>query len=492
MSFSILSVIILLSMVLFVAWQAYRGYKVGAERAITNLSLLLLSAISAAFLASVDSAVDTAFFSLLKRSGFVRMFTSGLTARSVAYDYVFKLATSAVMTSVYFILLFGLLTIVLNIVKKSINKKRGKAPRYGTISTTYVEKNTRRIGVGLGILSGILMTVVIFTPFAAVPKVAQTVLEIVDLHDHGDLEKAHNSDSRALMSCADEFMGNVVYACGGKMLFDIATTTTDEGGTANFSQEVKAFEKIQLNEINHILPRLVSPYSDDVEKCTEFLSETEGSDLMDLVLLLTLKQSLSAWSGNADYWGMEKPEPIDNPVMRRLVDNALSALGKSSAETVRDDFRMLLELNLLLNTKSDIYSYGDYSEQLNDYMFGGTRSRISGILASGVTTDARQQLADGVAVGIFATELLNNPDRPQEQICEAIAGAINRSYFVYLADDMRISELTISLSTALSENGFAIPDDLAAIIAERMVNNVSFSFGYASSATVKAFFLTYL
>jgi hypothetical protein len=378
MSFTLLSGIIILAGALFVLRTTTRGYKLGFAGASVGLAMTIFSAFSAAMIASVDSGLDKSFALLLRQNGILQMFSSNTASLSAVYDYLLNIATSVIMIPVYFFAILGVSTLTVGIVKRCL-KKGASDPAYSRMDAGYVEKNDKKLGAAVGAVAGLLMTVVVFTPFTALPKAADTTIKIVEEFNYNGSGTV-NKNSRELIAFSDDFIGNVVYSCGGKMLFDIASTSSSDGRRSNFNDEVKIFEKIGNEHVERTLRMLSSADPSESLLALSYINNTEDSKIFDIILLVTLKESTSAWARGAEFSGMPKPNPCDNVIVQHLMDEIILLLGRSRVNTVREDIAMLVSMNALLYEKSAIYDDGDDSQQTADLFYSGSYDRICNLL----------------------------------------------------------------------------------------------------------------
>lgn len=465
MSFTILSGIILLTMLLFVAWQGCRCYKLGFAKALTSLSLLLFSTLAGALIASLDPAVDEEIFGMLRAEGVVRTLSADRVALKVGVEFLLEMVISAFMMIAYTIALWIILGLVVRIARRA-SRKGAEEPRYSKSNGGYLEKNSAKLGLLVGIVAGLLLTVVVFTPLSAITRAADDTIEIIDKYTDGNSAK-QTEVMKDIIGYSDDFMLTVVYSSGGKTLFDISTTFSAHGERTNLAKEIKEFESIKSSRVKSALGSIVTTGSGK-NSYDKFIDDNEDSVIFDLLLVVTLKNSLNAWSQQETYMGMSEPAPTSSPVMRNLFRNTVNALHSTNIDTVRSDVEVLRSMNQLLSSKSDVYSGNSYDEQLYDLVHRGTDEDIEDILSYSPTTSDLIGLIDNAKISITVHWLDTAYAHEREDVYEIISNAWNQASEYYTAIDAKTAYVSAALAEAFSTIGMEVPNDICDDIVGRL------------------------
>ena len=489
MSFTILSAIILLSMLLFVFWQARRGHKVGFGGAVINLALLLLSTVAASMLASVDSAVDEEVYKILKRNGAIASFAPNVPAFRITAEFLLELFTSVFMMAIYCLVMWLILSIIVSIVRRRMNRG-SRAPMYQSSNGSYVERNTRRLGAFVGVISGLLLTVVVFTPIATIPRMARDTVEVVRNYEQDRTEL--NSDTRALLNCADDFMGTVIYSSGAKTLFDISTAFYVGDEKTTLSRELEKFDEISSITIRTALPLMTSVDEWQINTYDKFLHDTEGSVIMDLILLSNFRSSINAWSKQEGHLGVYEPHPTDNPYLRELFRSVSTRLSKSTLDTVRKDITTFRKLNIFLATQDSVYDTDDYYAQLNHFMGENVGDNIENILLSDKTTSELAVLVDDVKLGFVAEMIYDMSEYHRQELYIRLSTAANETVYRYLYDNSFATNMANAIGDVFTEFGFVMPREIYTVIADKLINEWIYGYGIISADQMDTFFGSYL
>ena len=478
MSFTLISVAILLFMALSMGLFAYNGYKKGAVKSLISLALLVACAFCSTFLSNWFSFV----FEDMSR-GIVESLVI-MPKLSSAFGSIYDVITpiAAVIAALFsYIPVFVLLYLwCLWIARTAYTNKVAPQPipqdRYQREDASYCARHTGEIGAGIGVLFGLIFSIVIVSPIAGLFTTADSAICAVEKFLDDDSIVSSDDD---IYYATDDFMITAVSALGGQAIVDMTTVVPGGKGLTSIREEFELLGTMTVDDVTNIFYSI----KDGDNKCLEeAMDKMEASVLYRAMVLSVMKNAVDFWNRDEAY--LDVSYPFDNvlPPLRSFFSNALNELAMVSEKDFADN------ISILFNVASVTMEYWS-----NSSSFDFSRS-IEATFDEDVLNDIRKELQssyrfsylssyfDDLGIYVIAKEVFNNSTHThaaRKAFFEELARIWDESNY-YIGGYTIVGNMAPKIYTAFASYGMQLPDGADEYFARLLVDNFRYSYGLSS------------
>lgn len=493
MTATLLTPILIILISLFVLVGALRGYKKGAVRSAVNLAVLVAAAFLGAGLAILISAI-------LYNPAYLMLYSTGaITALEslLGSFYVIVLIVIGMMATLLcflpcFFIMHFLLSLLMRII---LTVRAGRAMAEGddffSEDDDIILKRDKRIGAMVGAASALLVSVVVLSPVTGALKATASTVDLVSEFSGMKVEDMAPIVIE-LVDYSDDAAVTVIDACGGRMLFNMATTTRCYGQFTNFNKEIKMLDEIGMDELTETLKEIGTLDDESLGKFESLLDKIKRSPTMKLVLSVAVNDMSSAWLAGRDYKGAARPN-MGNEIISDFVDEILRIMRTTEVETVEADVRTMLKLVSIIREYEDTLNTGNYADMADLLSEGELADRLKNEIRKNKRMLSLEQSIDDILMRAFAEEIsdfsqftLEQRDELYSQLADILTSSIG------LAGSNRVNMVAGDITDALDNYGVYAPDGMATEIAEVLISELSSDGSMVSVEDVSSYFEAYL
>ena len=240
MKFNIISVALLSIVACLIILEIIRAINRGFKKTIVSLSSIFASVFLSIVITNFVSDLITVPLVKIVDSKFqiAQRIEDIPSINEILFAYV-DAAISPIVFLVLFIVIRILISIILTIVLKKQEKKK-VVRLYENEDAPEYKKRPKVLSALLGAFCGFLLSVVFISPFMGTLKVGTGVLRTFNSEDSSIKISFNNSFVKLIDVCSKDAVGNVVYYCGGNLIYkSVATSNLNENYFA-LEKEAKA------------------------------------------------------------------------------------------------------------------------------------------------------------------------------------------------------------------------------------------------------------
>ena len=339
----------------------------------------------------------------------------------------------------------------------------------------------------MGIVSGLLVTLVVFAPISGLFKTGESFIDSLEsFGGEGVIEKDEDSE---FYLYADDLMLNVVYSSGGETLFDLCAVMKGSEKRATLKEEIEYLSTLDSNVFEAIVNSI--DFSDD-KAFREILDRSRESVIFETIAYSAVTNAARAWYEGRAYMGAENPIPDVTAAFNSFTRELLWVCSVSGPYTFRDDMETLMNITAIVVDKEGEFGSGDYKDEIDAIVGGNAMDRIKDELTKNPNTETLVQSLDRVVISALTEELMNSEnysETARETLFSDIAYAINYSGHLY--GEERISEVAEHVKEAFNRFNMYLPEGVDEELSERLLSEI-FYYGSVNQDTIRYFFYNYL
>ena len=475
MSFTLLSVFILLLFGMIAFIEVRNGIKRGLRLSLISLGSSVLSLLlSFPVTLAVAEATAGWLMELLKENEDYENLLAYLPSVELVLPPILSMALCAVLfLAVFLTLLFAVKKIVFLICRKCA-KRREDDPGYGEDSPECASRQSRAMGAACGMLAAIVLTVAVLSPLMGILEFADDALNIVKQIDTEIYESLGTGNAEMVHSFTEDPLGKLFYRGAGRAIFNGAASTVFAGKRVYLLEEVDTVSRMAEDmfavytmffDPSQALPECAG----SVRRLSENMLELE---VFGRLLADALKQCGSAWEDNEPFMILYPPRM--SIVIRPIFDEVISACANtnpSNAErnikSICEVYALTVESGILAADQKDISSLFALLEEQ------GTLLKIDAVLTE--NPDMKHIHTGVVAMQLLAVRADADLDGEQkETLASELAQAIVRARASSGGNDDEAAVLLAEIlrESVIGEN-VQISAELASAVAEQLLRDLT-------------------
>ena len=489
MSFTLFSVVIFVITAAIIYMQVRWGYKHGMSKSLINLAILFSCAFFASLIAvGIASICGAPILNLAKNIGIYKFVEKNFGSFIPAIVVVLKMIASLILYLPVFFILRSVASLAAKIIYKIFVKKSSKKkPRYLSEDEALYVKKDKHIGAWLGVVSGFILSVVIFAPLVGALKTADGIVDIIKTNT--DIPAIENSKELALLDkYSNDFSGTVINACGGAVLYDMTTGTSYSGQSTCLNREIGYLKSIDLIGTKSKLAEGGGLTVDGITELEPVLNTVNESLVLKLMVSEIVKDASASWINREAYMGMERPSIGTHKAMENFLDQMLYVCSTSTFDTYDDDVRTLLNLLKLFQKNESLITAGDYDTLVYSFTDGGFLHQVEAELDKNPHMLLVKFAINDMIMDVVAEEIIDTSkysDVARNMLYREIAAALSDTQG--LSGATRNNTVSSYLSDSFDNFGVDVPQNINDRIASVLAEKVPTMDGRVTDKEVKKF-----
>ena len=471
MSFSLLSVLILVITVMVIYREIKKGYRHGLSKSLINLSILI-------FCAVFTSLASMWIAKLLSKLIWLWM-ESSLSGMVLLFPELIGTLISIGVSILLYIPMFYALKAVLNSLSGIIlcagSRKLKKtqefaSPMYSSENVPLHVEKDKKLGALVGAISGIVISVVVFMPLMGCLK---TTHKVIDVISESEIVKVNTESEtfRVIDKYSNDASGTVLYYCGGNLIYDLTTRIYSYEYNTCLNREIESFRDTDFIEIAKELYSKNEFSKDNIEIFEALLDEVGDHVLLRLATTDIVKGLSSSWLEYEPFMGLGRPNFGHYAEIDSALNSAFMVCAHTTVEHYDADVRTMISLVSILN-ESSIFSEGrDYQRFMNEFVESDLIEQLEAELAKNPRMSPVQLAIDNLFIDMIASEL--NADKyadKRELFYREIATVLNNNK--KLSGSVQKHSIKNGVSDAFENCGVYLPEALEERVADKISGNL--------------------
>lgn len=470
MTLSLFSIAIIFIVALAITIEAVRAIHRGRKKTLVTLASILLATFISILITMllsdliVQVVMDYALKTLkLDISQFKKTLENIETILFAYFD--------AIISPILFLFIFIVVRILVSIVVKvicAINSNKARES-YESEESPLFMKNSKTVNTLLGVLCGFIISLIIISPIMGTLKVAAKTFD--DLNDEKDIFKFTVKED-VVAACdgySKDLVGNIVYYCGGNLIYKSVATSTLNDNYFGLEREIdNTFYAIgDVFAMNKTLNKINEATPSEKETLKNLGSNVKKAETLKAAAADILPELAKKWLNDEPYQGLAKPKV--SGASENFFDKMLYVCKSSTPDTVGDDLSTLLNV-FIIAQENDILGSENYKDMLERAKMTGAFEKIKAELEknprmAGLTADI-----DTMGVKSIASALKNFNSGNYETLMGDITGVLNTA--MNLTGQDRLDYITNYTKNYIHQYGINIGDDVAEETAKKLAEEI--------------------
>lgn len=493
MSFTLVSVIIILLTLSAIISGVLKGHARGLYGALNRICRIFAATLLSLVLSLVlsDIIVDLIFRLIIDK---VNVYIS-IKESLPSVENIAKAYTDAAITPLIFLVLFSVCYLLVNIVVGIIERARSKRMRrvmvYEGDDAPWYVRNSKPLGAIVGGISGLfLMSVII----ASLMGTLQSLVDIVDTVNNNETVakqvKVGETITEEMRKYSNDLPANVVYHCGGNLIYKMSATSTLNGKVFSIKKEIKGLDSA-INDAVSVLPVFndLNNVTDEQRESVVGLSDDIGnSETLKTISADFLSQASGNWLEGKKFMGMSMPNVGD--VITPVVANILYVCKTTTPETAPEDIKTLLKVYLIISENNMVNS-GNYEELIAHFSENDVIDEICSVVEENPRMKNIAKAVRNVTMNTVASAInvMKYDSAQYDMLMTNLANSING--LGDISDEEKVSIMTESAMQYISDYGVDMPESVAEITAQQLVNDLANENGNVTPQRLQILFDSY-
>jgi len=477
MSFSLLSIAILMIFAAVTAIEVYKGIKNGFGMSLVSFGVTLTALLLSLLVSPIISMLLALFLNnFLQRLQLYQNILDMFPSVGSVVIAVINMVIGMLLFIVVFFILRALIKLVVKLIFNGRTAKKKDDPGYMREDNAHSENSNRFGGAVIGFLSGVLVTMILTCPIMGILDIADSAIGIVKQVNSSTLNFLGEENVNTVRALSGDLPGNVFYQLGGKYIFNAAASSTIDGERVYLLSEIENIDNV-TGDLMDGYKFITNPES-DIEGKSEIIDNL-CKGLVDIklcrpVLSDILRNISSAWLDDSSYFGVARPSM--NEIVDPAVDEILLVCKNTSIKSVRYNVTTVLKIySVVLDSGIMDISHMEYSEIISCLDNGGLLDKLDQVLRenpymSGINVSS-------IALSAVSTHLngVNIDQDKYNELMENIAYAINSvNNRGYGSLEEKIDILTDYAQGYFDDLGnFEVPSEITREVAKELLESMS-------------------
>ncbi len=496
MNFSLLSTVIICLTAAMIYAEIKKGYKHGLSRSLIDLATLIFCA----FFSSVISfliamPIGNLTVMILENAGVAELLENELLILLPVIKLLINMLVSLLLyLPVFFILRLLVLWLIKVVYRLAARKKntnsRGDAQYFSEDSPFHVKKD-KPIGAAIGIVSGLLLSIVVFMPLTGLLKSADDALELIT-ELTGDATVKEIDGINLIEKYSDDVMVTSIYACGGETLYNLTARTSVKGHSTNLNKEISILREFNLTKRMNDLEGTGVLSPNNMNVLENLLNDSKKSLSLKLLMAEFIKGASTKWLEREAYFGINRPAIGNYRVIDDFLDSVLYVCSTTTVETYEADLNTILNLVALINEYSALFTSSDYQAFMTEFIEGNALLRIETELNKNPHMKNLTFELDSLFMNVLAEELISSSyaDDARALLYKDIAAALSETQA--LSSSVKITALSNSITESLENYGVYLPNQLASRVATLISNDIATAGNNITAEDIENYFSQFI
>ena len=492
MSFTLISSFVVVFVLASVIIGAVKGYMRGLFKSVMRLTKVFIAALASILISiSVSDIVVNAAFTIVEKISAYQDIITELPS----VEFIIKAYIDALVTPLFFIILFGICYLAVSIVTAIARRAKYK----GTVKTNQYEKEdaqwylkkTKLFGMVVGACTGLLLTSIIISPFFGTLKLASKTIDTINSNETITKSfKINEKFAGELRKYSNDTPANIVYHCGGSLIYKTSAVSTLNGNKFSIEHEVDGMNKA-LTDAFEVFPALTNLSSITPEQKGNVLALSGDIDNSETLKALSsdfVSSASTKWLDGGKFMNMSMPK-VGN-VIEPIVTNILYVCKSTNPDTAVEDIGTLLEVYIIIS-ENKLLESGNYEELIIQFSENDVINDICAVLEhnermKGIAKAVRNVTMNTVASAInsFKYDIAE-----YDMLMNNLATSLNE--LDGLTASEKVDIMTENAMQYINEYGIEMPESVARVTAEQLINELSNENGAVTPQRLQVLFDSY-
>ncbi len=480
--FMYVSLALVVITVLFVLFNLIKGLIRGFKKTIGSLVAIILSAIIAFIAAGFicDPASDTmadmvkTLQDAIGEAKLADIF--GIEALGEAVTHYIAMITAPFIFMLLYIVISIVVSIIVGIIMRLVPvfKKKSKKPLH------------RLGGLGMGILCGILASLLVLMPIVGVLNIA------VSVGKSGVLESEDGAaddelDINTILAEASEDQILAIYSASSGWIFDSLASTTFNGQKVYLKDEIEIIISAvgKLSELSGDASEFTEEQMNSID---EAFDEINRSPILSTAVADIVSTMASDWLEGESFIGIQKLDAGE--MFNPIIDTILIDLAQTNSEYVVEDIKTLTGILRVLARHGMLANTDDFngmldtlsdSKVISELMDAATANERMSNIADQITQLSIRALASSIGIPSGANERY-------DLLMGEIADILNESRS--MGESERGTYVEDEVAVALDRYGVVVSGQASSYIASSIINDLG-SKQDLEGSDISEFFMIY-
>ena len=465
MSFNLISLAVLFIAAIIITFEIIRAFSRGLKKSLVTLASIFISLFSSiAITFWLSDIIKSPLIDILKR----------LNAMDIVFqrfphigDVIFAYS-DAVISPIMFVLLFIVLRIVIGIIFAIVFKRQEK--KIGNVVYEHEDapeykKNPRPMCALLGVLSGFLVSIIVFTPIVGTLKIASLSGHVVNDSDTALDFEINSKYVKALDKFSNDIVGNVLYYSGGALIYKALATSRLNDNHFELATEIEeTFDGVDDILNVGIIVSCIDEASDEQKEMLRGV----GNQVNDAETLKSLAADIipdisRKWLKGMPYYQVERPNVGRASAI--FFDQMLYVCTSSTPDTIGADLNTLLNVYLIAH-EYNVLSCEDYDTMIDIARETGVFDKMKEELNKNRRMAGISLEIDTMSVRVVSSVIFNLNPEDYEGVTARITDMLNES--LDFDSDERLEYITRETERYINQYDIDIDESIAKELAEEL------------------------
>lgn len=469
MSFNLISLAVLCIAAIIITFEIIRSFSRGVRKSLVTLASIFVSLFS--------SIVITFWLSDIIKSPLIYILEK-LNAMDIIFerfpnigDVIFAYA-DALVSPIMFVLVFIALRIIVGIVFAIVFKRQEKKTGntvYENEDAPQYKKKPRPICAILGILSGFLVSVIIFTPIMGTLRIASAAGHSVNESESVFNFKIKSKYVKTLDNFSNDAVGTILYYSGGALIYKAISTSRLNDNHFELSTEIaETFDGADdILNVGVIVSNIEDASLEQKEMLKGVGDQVNDAETLKRLAADIIPDISRKWLKGMPYYNVERPNVGRASAM--FFDQMLYVCTSSTPDTIGAD------LNTLLNVYLIAYEYGiltceDYEMMVDTARETGVFEKLKEELNKNRRMSGISLEIDTMSVRVISSVIYSLDPDDYIGITQDITDILNDS--LDLSKEERIDYITGEAERYIDQYDVDIDESIAKELAEELSNQL--------------------
>ena len=492
MSFTPISGLIIILTISAITMNAVRGHLRGLHYALSRLSKVLIATFASILVSFfVSDLVVNAVFRIVEN---ITIY-SQLVEQLPSLEFVVKAYIDAAITPLFFIVLFGVCYLLVHIFACMVYKfkygKKAKNVAYESEDAPWYVQKSKTLGTVVGAFTGLFVASLIIASLVGTLKL--TVKTIDTVNSNPTISKSVRISptiTEEIRKFSNDIPSNVVYYCGGNLVYRISAASTLNGNRFAIGNEVKGMD-VALNDAVEVLPvlnNLATITPEQKQSVLKLPSDLEKSETLKAISADFISGASEKWLEGEKFMNMSMPA-VGN-VISPIVGNILYVCKSTTAETAVEDISTLLQVYIIISENKMLDS-GNYEELILHFSESDVINQICTVLEGNARMKAIAKAVRNVTMNTVASAInafkydIGQYDMLMSNLAHSINGLQGMS------EQDKLSTMTQNTMQYVNDYGIEMPESIAQVTAQQILTELSDENGDVTPQRLQVLFDSY-
>lgn len=469
MTFNLISVAVLLVAALIILIEVVRAIRRGRNKTLVTLASL--------FLATFLSIIATRFISDIFAGHVLRLITkmfdiSEISEKIPSIENILFAYSDSIIAPALFLLVFILMRIIIAIVVKIVykaNEGKQENKKYESEESPRYKRSPKLTNGLLGALCGFVAVVIFISPAMGTLKTVTNTFKNMNEQPKLFNMKIKQSAVDYFDKCSNDFVGNIVYYCGGNIIYaSVASSDLNDNYFGLLRELENTFKTAgNLLLIDNYLNRIDTATEEEKQMLRDLGGEVDKAETLKAATSDIIPVLAKKWLNDEEYEG--NPKPKVGKTCESFFDKMLYVCKSSTPDTVGADLSSLLNVYLIAY-ENGILASENYKEMVEKAKSTGAFELIKQELnknprMAGISLDI-----DTMGVKTIASALQSFNFENYETLMGDITNTLNNA--MNLDGQEQLDYVTNLTKDYIHKYGIDVGDDVANEVAKRLIDEL--------------------